>query len=251
MNTFINYKIMPAGLMLMSMLAVDTSEASSSFNSQATITFTIDSISNAGTAGGLSGLSILGAFEQAGSPVSYLSTTGNGSVDANNPAIDSVSVTIGNPFVYTFSANGNVSSGTVESGNVGWYNLALNNTSATDDYKVILTLTYNLVANVSGDFADNDVVLDLFTFDNPLLGNIFVNANALNSPNAGANGFFPQYTFDVAHNSSVELYADVTIRGNLQAAPVPLPASVWLFLGGLLGIHGLNKRRNTSAEAVY
>jgi hypothetical protein len=250
MKTFLTYKKMLAALILMPMLGVGNSEAGSSFNSQATISFAIDSISNTSTTSDLSGLAILGSFEQAGSPTSYLSTTGNGSDGANNPSVSPVSVTIGNPFVHTFSANGNVSSGTVEAGNIGWYSLALNNTSATDDYKVNLTLTYNLLANASGEFADSDVILDVFTNDNPLLGNIFVNADALNSPNAGANGSFPQYTFDVPHGSSLVFSSDVTINGNLQASPVPMPAAVWSFLAGLLGILGLKKRKTSSGETA-
>jgi len=250
MNTFLTYKKMLAALILMPMFGVSNSEANSLFNSQATLGFTIDSISNVNNPGDLSGLAILASFEQAGSPTSYLSTTGNGSGIASNPSVSEVSVTIGNPFIHTFSANGNVSSGTVEASNVGRYSLALNNTSATDDYKVNLTLTYNLLANASGEFADSDVILDVFTNDNPLLGNIFANADALNFPNAGANGSFPQYTFDVAHGSSLVFSSDVTINGNLQASPVPLPAAVWSFLAGFMGILGLKKRKTGSGETV-
>ena len=243
---------MLAALILMPMFGVSNSEANSLFNSQATLSFTIDSISNVNNPGDLSGLAILGSFEQAGSPVSYLSTTGNGSGIASNPSVSEVSVTIGNPFIHTFSANGNVSSGTVEASNVGGYGLALNNTSATDDYKVNLTLAYNLSANASGEFADSDVFLDVFTNDNPLssLGNIIINAYALESPNAGAIGSFPQYTFDIVHGSSLVLSSDVTINGNLQASPVPLPAAVWSFLAGFMGILGLKKRKTGSGETV-
>ncbi len=250
MKLFIKNKKMLAALIATLMLGVGNSEAGSSFNSQATLSFTIDGISNINNPGDLSGLDILGSFEQAGSPISYLSTTGNGNGIARNPSVGAVPVTIGNPFVHTFSANGNVSSGTVESGNVGWYSLALNNTSATDDYKVNLTLAYNLLANASGQFADSDVILDVFTNDNPLSGNIFVNADALSSPNAGANGSFPQYTFDIAHGSSLVLSSDVTINGNLQASPVPLPAAAWSFLAGLLSVLGCKKRKTGSGETI-
>lgn len=243
-------KKMPAALIAVLVLGVGNSEASSSFNSQATLGFTIDSIRNINNLVDLSGLAILGSFEQAGSPTSYVSATGNGSVAANNPGLGPVSVTVGNPLIHTFAVNGNVSNGTVDSGNVGWYALTLNNSSAIDDYSVKLTLAYNLLANASGEFANSDVILDTYTNNNPLLGNVFVNANSLSSQNAGASGSFPQYTFDIAHGSSLVFYADVTINGSLQASPVPLPAVVWSFLAGLLGILGLNKRKSCFGKSV-
>ena len=243
-------KKMPAALIATLMLGVGNSEASSSFNSQATLSFMIDSITYINNPSDLSGLAILGSFEQAGSPISYISSTGNGSVAANNPGVGPVSVTIGSPLIHTFSINGNASNGTVESSNVGWYALALNNSSAIDNYSVNLTLGYNLLANASGEFANSDVILDAYTNNNPLLGNIFVNANSLSSQNAGANGSFPQYTFDIAHGSSLVFYADVTINSSLQASPVPLPAVVWSFLAGLLGILGSNKRKSSFGKSA-
>ncbi len=248
MKIYFKNKKMPAMLVTLLMLGIGNGEASTSFNSQATLGFTINSISNANDPGDLSGLTMQGSFEQAPSPTAYIATTGDGSVIANNSSVDSMPMAIGSPFVSTFSVSGNVSNGTVESSNAGWYTLAFNNSSTTDDYVVNLTLAYNILANITGQYANSDIMLDVYSDNNPMLGNIFIDANSINPQNAVANSSFPLYTFNIAHGSSLAVYADVTINSSLQASAVPLPAVAWTFLTGLLGILGLNKRRTNSSE---
>lgn len=243
------YKQLVAVLIAWSLLGIGNSQASSSFNSQATLDFTINNIANVTNPGDLSGLAILGSFTQAGSPTSYLSVTGDGSLVADNPDFVSLPVTLGSPLVSTFAVNGNVSDGTVDSSTAGWYTLMFNNSSATDDYNVNLTLAYNLLANVGGQFADSDVIVDAYSDSNPSLGSDFINASMFALQNAVANNAFPQFTLDIAPGTSLGLYVDVTVRGDLQASPVPLPAAIWSFLAGLLSILRLNKSKSSSGAS--
>lgn len=231
-------------LIVWSILGIGNCQASSSFNSQSTLGFTIDNIVNGTHPGDLSGLEIIGSFEQAGLPTSYRSTTGDGGIVADNPSFFSQPVLLGSPLISTFAVNGNVTDGTVDSSTTGWYTLMFNNSSSTDTYSANLTLAYNLLANASGQFADSDVIVDVYSDSNPLLGNIFINANALAHQNDWANSAFPQFAFDISPGASLALYVDVTIHGALQASPVPLPAAVWSFLAGLLCILKFKKRKS-------
>jgi hypothetical protein len=94
------------------------------------------------------------------------------------------------------------------------------------------------------------VILD-FLDDESTLGNIWVNAAIpAGSANNGANNsMIAPFTLDSVPSKT--FYADATINGSLQqASPVPLPAAVWSFLIGLLGILGLKKRKTGSTKTA-
>lgn len=234
-----NYKAL-ATLVVMGLSSAQTTLAASAFSSDATLTYTITNITNLSNPGDLSGLQILGYFEQAGAPDSYVATTGDGAVTADNPAVGPISV--GTSFSRTFTISGSASDGTVDSSHVGWFSLDFNNLGS-DSYSVELVVDYQLNASAGGQYADTDVFLDYFNSDGSFSGADFVNASVFGLNNATISSSTGPFVFTLGPNASEGLYTDVRINGNLQASPVPLPAAVWSFLAGLLTFSSMRKRK--------
>jgi len=220
----------------LAMLGITNVQASSSFNSRSALSFSIGGI--------YAGLDVTGSFAQAGPPDSFVFATGDASVTANNPPVLSLPL----DFTHLFAVSGNVSNGDVTSSHIGRYELGFTNISA-QSYNINLTLSYDLLANTAGQFANSDVILD-FLDDESTLGNVWVNAaSPAGSASNGANNSM-NTLFTLAPGLSKTFYTDVTINGSLQASPVPLPAAVWSFLAGLLGILGLKKRKTGSTKTA-
>ncbi|WP_133716219.1 VPLPA-CTERM sorting domain-containing protein [Methylocaldum gracile] len=246
-----NYKVL-ATLVVMGLSSAQTTLAASAFSSDATLTYAITNITNLSNPGDLSGLQILGYFEQAGAPDSYVATTGDGAIAADNPTVGPVSVETS--FSRTFAVGGNVTDGTVASSHLGWFRLDFNNLGS-DSYAIELALDFELTATASGQSADTDIFLDYFrtsssdsflpgfTNVSPSLGFGFVNASVFGLDNAATSGSSGPLLFSLGPNASEGLHADVWINGNLQASPVPLPAAVWFFITGLLTFSSMRKRK--------
>jgi hypothetical protein len=251
MKSLITTRKLFATLALVSLSSGHTAWAASAFSSYATITYTINSITNLSNPGDLSGLEILGSFEQPGAPDSYVSTTGDGAVTANNPTVGSISV--GTSFSRTFAVSGNASDGTVASHHLGWFSLEFNNLSS-DSYSIEVTLDFDLSTTASGQFADTSIFLDYYRSDDyanlppgwtnvsPYLGFAFATASAVGQNHQATSFQSDPVLFVLGPNGLGGLYVDVSIDGYLQASPVPLPAAVWFFLTGLLTFTGLRKR---------
>jgi hypothetical protein len=243
MKPFSNKHKVLATLVVMSLSATHTALAASTFSSYGTVTYTVNSITNLSNPGDLSGLEILGYFEQASAPDSYVATTGDGAVTADNPTVGPISV--GSSFSRTFALSGGVSDGTVSSSHLGWFSLDFNNLG-NDSYSIELALDYELSATASGQSADTDIFLDYFNSDSSFSGFAFVNASVFGLDNATISDSSGPLVFTLGPNASEGLYADVRINGNLQASPVPLPAALWSFLAGLLTFSGMRKRKATA-----
>jgi hypothetical protein len=231
-----------------SLLSAQAAQANVTFNSSAALTFTINSITNlnAEHPNDLSGLEVLGSFEQASVlPYFYTITSGDGSVTANNPSV-LPPVTVSNSFSHSFAVSGSALNGAVDSYHTGWFNLDFNNTGG-DSYNIDLTLDYQLNAEASGLFANSNVALDYGYTGNSFTGSDSVDAFTFagfpydTDSLTGSNGLI----FTLGSGSTGSFYADAVITENL--APVPVPAAVWFFASGLLGVIGLNKRKLTSS----
>jgi hypothetical protein len=59
----------------------------------------------------------------------------------------------------------------------------------------------------------------------------------------GTKGTIQSYSLGTA---GVDASGNLTFTGNSTGAPVPLPAAVWLFGSGLLGLVGVSRRRKTA-----
>jgi hypothetical protein len=62
----------------------------------------------------------------------------------------------------------------------------------------------------------------------------------------GGTGNLQSYILGTA---GVDANGNLTFTGNAQGAPVPLPAAVWLFGSGLLGLVGVSRRRKIAVAA--
>lgn len=234
------------------LLGIGSAQASSELTSFATVTFTIDSINNLTTPGLISpsDFGIFADFEQ--DNASYVNLSGDAAINDNNPAqFGSVPLITGTQFSHTFSITGSVNNGTFESYHLGLYGLSLLNSGLSDTYAVDLSFSYLLSASATGQNADTDVNIDYFSDEDPaFVGSDYVNhANIFGFPvttATNAKGF----SMTLAPGEAGYYLADVVIKGNLMAAPVPLPAAAWSFLAGLLGILGLKRRNPTTSEKV-
>lgn len=249
MKTLIkNHRLLPVSIVVgLSLLSMQTTQASSSFASDAKLTYSINSITNLNNPNSLTGLDIQGGFEQAGAPYSFAITEGDGSVTANNSSVIPIGVSAS--LIQKFTASGNVNNGSVTSSHLGSSSLIFNNTGS-DSYSIGVTLDYQLNASASGENADSDVFLDYFNSDNSFTGSDHINASAFDQTNATQSGTSGLFSFMLGPNAVGGLYTNVTIKGNLQASPVPLPGAVWLFGSVMAGMGVIGRRKHkTSAEA--
>lgn len=226
-----------AGVLL---AGAEAAQAASAFNGGATLTYTIDSIVNLDNPGAVAGLSVLGSFQQTVSDPYYVSTSGDGAVGADNPAVGPVGV-VGS-FSKTFSVGGSVADGAAHSSHLGQFALAFDNAGA-DSYAVQVTLGYQLEASAGGEYADSSVALDYFNADFSFSGNDRVDASVFDVPSPPARSSSVVYAFTLPAGASQALAAEVVISGNAEASPVPVPAAVWLFASGVAGLFGAARRR--------
>ena len=250
-----NQYLLGVAVLCSSLLATHTAQASVTFNSSATLTYTINNITNLNSAHptDLSALAISGYFDQGADAANYyLATTGDGAVIANNPSysVDPVSSVFG----HTFNVSGSAINGTVDSLHTGIFGLLFDN-SGTDSFSVNLSLGYQLSAAASGLFATNSIALEYFTLSDTSvfgstdpLGAYTVDGVTLNDTQT-LSGVFNNIIFNVGAFDSANgleiLSANVAVTSTIEPAAVPLPGVVWLFLSGLLGVMGFSKLKKS------
>ncbi|MGZ4959406.1 MAG: VPLPA-CTERM sorting domain-containing protein, partial [Methylomonas sp.] len=175
--------------------------------------------------------------------------TGNGAVNANNPSTGTLPISPvlpGAAFSHSFAVSGSVGNGTVNTSQLGLFGLNFENTGS-DHYQISLTLNYQLDAATGGQLADSTIDLDYFNETSSFAGFDHVEASAFTLGNAELIGSSGIFNFTLTPGSAEALYANVRITGNLEASPVPLPASFWLLFAGLSGIVSLGKCRRQQA----
>lgn len=248
MNTYITKKHLLPTLALagLAILAPLNTQASSTFSSYATVTYTIDSLTNLTNAGDFSGLSIIGSLELA--PGQDISTiTGDGSVSPSGGlGTTSLVPVIGNSYSRTFQLDGTANNGGIVDANyLAWFGLAFENASTTDDYDIGLTLSYELSANASGDNAFTDVIFSYSNEDGSFSGADWNGAATPDSSTAYLQNS-NVLNFTLAAGGYETVYVDAGITGKLEASPVPVPSALWLFASGLLGIPGIKKSKKAA-----
>ena len=244
-------KILPlvflAGLPL---IGLSNAQASSEFSSSATIGFLIEGISNDTDVYELgvitSDLGISGSF---GQDVPYDIITGDALINDLNPdEFGEIPPLVGNSYEHTFSIFGSVNNGSAASYHLGFYGFTLFNQSDIDTYTFNLGFSYLLSASASGENSDTDVYIDYFSDEDlSFTGSDHLNHSSVFSAPVADVGNSGPFNITLAPGEAAFYLADVVIKGNLMAAPVPLPATVWMFLSGLLGVFSVKKRRSSIA----
>lgn len=228
-------------------LSVYAGEAAAavSFNSSANVNFSVVSVTG-GT--DLSSLEMSGSFMRSGEdfPVVYTDTSGDANVTDNNPEIPLISSTviIGQPFTHAFNMSGSVTDGSISFDQVAWYDLEIANHGA-ESFDIIVDFSYDLSTQIQGHDGGTDVVIEYWDWDDPdtSYGDLIGATTVLPNESSGHSANNMQFTFTLGAFEGKSFGIDIQHAGNLEAAPVPLPAAVWPFLTGLLGIVGLRKRK--------
>jgi len=233
--------VMAAGCL--GMVAPSAEAALSTYSGSATLTYTINSITNTTNPGNLGDLVVTGFFEQQGGPASHVITSGDGAVNAANAAFPSAPVT--SPWSHSFTTSGSVTDGVVDASHLGWFSLDFAN-QGTDLFNISVTLTYQLDANAAGESAASLVHLDYFNTSASFSGSADAVASSIAQNVASTPGTSAVFNFSLAALGTESLLSDVTITGNLQASAVPLPAAVWLFGAGLAPLFRLRTRKSAA-----
>lgn len=236
-------KLIPVLLALSpSLLWLPSAHASSSFNSSATLSYTINSITNLNNTGSLSGLALTGSFELVADH-NYALVLGDGTILGNNPSAGPLAITpvsAGTVFSHAFALSGNAGNGTVNTSQLGAFGLNFENTGS-DDYEISVTLNYQFNSTVGGQLADSSINVDYFNGDNSFAGFDQIEASVFSLGSVEKIANSGVFNFTLAAGASESLNADVNITGNLEASPVPLPASFWLLFAGLSTIASIGK----------
>lgn len=231
-----------SGLMTGMVLISGQAEASAtSFNSYATVTYTITSLANNTNPGDFSGLSIFATYEQ-DSQAGYLAIDGTGNraiTQGSSPDFAELLPQVGTSATKTFAINAATSNGTLESLDFALFSFDLFNLSQ-DHYSVGVQLDYELSATADGgDLADSFSQVDWFLSDDSDFG--FYYTSSLGNFD-GVNGPV-QFNLELNGESALGVYSYMAISGNLAASPVPLPPAAWSFMLGLLALVRSNRAR--------
>jgi hypothetical protein len=208
-----------------------TAMASVSFQNLSAITFDVDNV--------YAGLVANGSFMQ---EVDLSGNDDGGVVNANN--VDVYDLSLGTQHQFNVSSN-ELFAGSIEASYIGKYAFSFENTSS-NDYSIQLSVAYDLSTSTTGQ--DSSLILD-FSDDYEYLDQIYLSAAIPGSPSDSANSAI-NYTFNLAAGETTMYYVDITSGANLYAAPVPLPTAAWLFLWGVFGMFGVNKRRMKATLSV-
>jgi len=227
--------------------------ASVAFDSYANINFSVESISVSGGGTYTGGVSMSGSFMRSGDyfPETWAIKDGDANILDNNPEITAVSgpVPVGAGFSHSFALSGNVSSGLVDLNQVGWYDLVFTN-SALEVFDVTLNYSFEINTSVVGQEGNTSVSVEYYD-DHFDLWSIYDVSASSAQPELSSDGktITGQFVFTLnpftgdPFDNQRSLYVDVGHTAYLSPAPVPVPAAAWLFVSGVFGLMGLNKRK--------
>ncbi|MCD2452530.1 hypothetical protein GO003_019270 [Methylicorpusculum oleiharenae] len=246
-NTKKSPMIFLAGLLL---LTASNAEAVSTFGGNATVNFTIDSITNRDGSANLEGLSVFASFVLDDSQTfNDFALNGNGSVTAKPLTPESSEMlSSGRRFSKTFQVDGAVSNGYGTVNYFALFDLLFINESGFD-YDIGLTIDYSLSANAEGQAAVTTVSIAYEHVEGDFSGNDYANAWA--DLNSGVNQQLIEgkesFSFGLLAGDEEIVILDANILSYAQATAVPLPAALWLFASAVMALPVL-KKRNYSAK---
>ncbi len=220
------------------MTNVSNVHAVSSFDSSATLTYTINSIVNLDNPGDLSGLTVNGVFELDDSQTET-EYTGNGTSSISHSdwyygLVD------GNVFSKTFSLSGFAGNGDATANYMTFFDLEFINNS-NHSFAIDVDFAYTLSVNTVGEDVFSEIFLDY--------GDVLTNQYFFKDLSVFATGGdqltgLHKFLFTLGAFEEQLILADVRHSGTVSA--VPVPAAIWMFGSALFGLvaNGLRKRVN-------
>ncbi len=230
------------------------------YDGSAALNFTLNSVTNSdGNPNDLSNLTVSASFQQPTDANDfYAATSGDGVYAANNPAIASGPLS-GNSFGGVYSVSATAFNGSVTTNTNGYYTLGFNNTDSVNSYAVDLTLNYTLNADAGGASlqAASQILFNYYySAGNYLIesassafgfGSDYLSTNPLSANNPSDTETLTgsaELVFTLAPGENETFTANPAIFGSVVAVTaVPVPAAVWFFGSGWLGLIGLNRRK--------
>lgn len=254
MRNQINKQAVAMTIIGMATLYAGEAAASASFVSNATVNFSVANITSA--SGDLSGLEMTGSFMRSGDgfPFVYTAIAGEARVIDDNPEITETTsaLHVGDAFSHSFALDGLVLDGAIDFNQVAWYDLGFVN-HGSESLDVTLDFSYELSTEIAGQGGTTGVRIEYWDWADPETVTLAGIDATTEIPDAfeGYASNIAQITFTLDQNSPSKAFGiNVNHTGFLEAAPVPLPAAVWPFLTGLMGIAGLGKRKRLVAQAA-
>lgn len=236
--------------------AMQNAQAAATFNSYATVTYTINSITNLTNPSNPLELDILGTFGLHQDEVEHFEIAGDDG-SATLSLVDQGPTALFSPapisYSRTFGLNGSTNTGgDITASYLALFDLDFLNNSATDNYNVDFTLSYSLSAAAAGDAASSDVAIDYGTFgDATFNGPAFSGADSVSTNweelSPAQLSYSQNFNFDLAAAGYAGLSVSARIFGYAdQPAAVPVPSALWLFASGLLAIPGIKKSKKSA-----
>lgn len=234
---------------------MQNAHAAATFNSYATVTYTINSITNLSNPNNPLELNILGTFGlDPDQSQHYEIATNDGSATLSLVDQGPTALSPPAPISYsrTFGLNGSTNTGgDITASYRALFDLDFLNNSAADNYNIDFTLAYSLSAAAAGDAAITDANIEYGTFgDATFNGAAFSGADSVSTNwqelSPAQLSYSQNFNFDLAATGYARLSVSARIFGYAdQPAAVPVPSAIWLFASGLLAIPGIKKLKRS------
>lgn len=114
-----------------------------------------------------------------------------------------------------------------------------------DIFDINIDFSYSLTTQASGENADVDATF-AYSNENFDLDNFDVSHASIYDGFTQAFGV-DSFGFVLSAGQSENLYFDSAVSGQLEATVVPVPAAVWLFGSGLVGLLGVQRKQSFKA----
>jgi len=236
--------------------AMQDAQAAATFNSYATVTYTINSITNLTNANNPIALNVLATFGLAPDPEQHFKiATEDGSATLSLEGQGPTSLPPIGPISYTrtFGLNGSTNSGgDIAASYQALFDLDFGNESTTDSYNVDFTLSYSLSSAAAEETASSDIGLDYDSFGDAVFnGDSFIGAENINTTWETSSPATLLKSKNFNFNLAAEGYAGLSVSSRIfgyaeQPAPVPVPSAFWLFASALLAIPGIKKSQKAA-----
>lgn len=224
--------LLTAATLLLPALA-PSAQASSHYSGGVDFSYTI-SATNRNAGGDMQSLSIADSFD-----------SGNYAESASSAASPSYQAFNGLGVLHNVSlhAQDGIQLGTAVSDYFSQLVISFENISldVNDIFDINIDFSYALNAQVGGESADADAGF-AYSNENFELDN-FDFAHASNFDVFAEVFGFDSFGFVLTAGQTENLYFDSSVKGELEATVVPVPAAIWLFGSGVVGLLGMQRNR--------